>query len=333
MLILVFATPHAFADDEEIIPTPLSPAANVKYAGYLATKTTGAPSLPASAARTGTGTGSPGPLLKGFPKSVCSIPGDTPGGIASGPGGQFIEDWYTGSLWFYNTATKTCGLLQHAPAGAAGDGYFGIAVKGSLVALISWDMEGLWTCKYSSTLHKCTSVSSFIPLPSTFCASMPYGYCNPDGIAFDKGKNLWYVDIVNAVEVELTMASNYLQVGTTYSYGSRLVGITIDSSGNHWVVDNTCSGNLYKNGVWKGSNGDDVEAIAISTINPEHTAQIYVTVENACGNYAYPFVGDMNDAVILPHPYSSGADAMNGISTKLYFTDWSYDFVWLTKDA
>ncbi|HXZ90161.1 MAG TPA: hypothetical protein VEG61_03765 [Candidatus Dormibacteraeota bacterium] len=272
---------------------------------------------------------------------MCSIPSPgTPGGIATGPGGQFIEDWNTGNLWFYSTATKKCTLIQKPPKGATAKGYWELAVTGSLVALISFDAEGLWTCIYSSGV--CTTVSNFIPLRSKFCASMPAGYCNPNGLAFDKNGNLWYVDVVNSVEVELTAASNYSAVGIVNYYGpgytppafSGLIGIAIDSKGNHWVVDFSCSGNLYKNGVYTGaSNGDDVEGITISKNNPYHTAHIYVTVTNFCGNYPGPFVGDMSDHMILPSPYSSGSDEMPGISTLLYFTDIDNDQVWVTKDT
>jgi len=336
MLMLVFATPHVFADDE----TPVTPTVNVRFPGYHVSKTTGSPPLPAAVARIGTAKGSPGPLTKGFPRAVCSIPSPgMPGGIATGPGGQFIEDWNTGNLWFYNTATKKCTLIQKPPKGATAKGYWGLAVTGSLVALISFGAEGLWTCTYSSGV--CTTVSSFIPLRSKFCASMPAGYCNPDGLAFDKKTNLWYVDVVNSVEVEVTAASDYSAVGKINYYGpgyipsapSGLIGIAIDGKGNHWVVDFTCSGNLYENRGLVSSNGDDVEGIAISKNNPYHAAHIYVTVTNFCGNYPGPFVGDMNDFKILPSPYSSGSDEMPGISTVLYFTDIDNDQVWLTKDT
>ena len=100
------------------------------------------------------------------------------------------------------------------------------------------------------------------------------------------------------------------------------------------VVDATCLGNLYENGVYTGvSNGDAVEGIAISKSNPSDTAQIYATVANLCGNYPGPFVGDMSTFTILPSPYSSGSDEMPGISTLLYFTDYTFDQVWLTKDT
>jgi len=336
MLILVFATPHVYADDE----TPLRPAALVRFPGYHPVKTTGSPPLPPSMTRSGTR-----PLAK--PSAtvtwsngltpVCSIPSGRPSGVATGPGGQFIEDWVTGNLWFYKTATKKCTLIQTAPAGATAKGYDGMAVTGTLVALISFDAQGLWTCTllfappFSS--GKCKP-SAFIPLPSAFCASMPTGHCFPIGIAFDKSKNLWYVDDDNNIEVELTAASHYTTVGTTQGpYGSELIGIAIDSNGNHWVVDATCAGNLYENGVVVASAGDDLESIAISTSNPSHKANIYVLVSNFCGNYAFPFVGDMSDGIILPHPYNSGADDTPGISTLLYFADYAYDQVWVTQDT
>ena len=169
---------------------------------------------------------------------------------------------------------------------------------------------------------------------------MPAGYCNPDGIAFDLKKNLWYVDVVNGVEVLLTAASHYNTVGGWLFYGpgygstDGLVGIAIDSKGNHWVVDTTCAGNLYENTVFTGfSAGDALDSIAISSSNPSHKPHIYVGVTNFCGNYLFPFVGDWTDYIVLPHPYESGGDAINGISTLLYFTDWSYNWVWVTTDT
>jgi hypothetical protein len=163
------------------------------------------------------------------------------------------------------------------------------------------------------------------------------GSCDPIGLAFDKKGNLWYVDLENAVEVELTKASGYSKVGATRSYcsyglGCELAGIVIDSAGNHWVTDFSCTGNVYKNGKIVFTAGDELWGITISTLNPSKMANLYVAVTNACGNYPYPFVGDASDFTILPHPYTTGGDAMPGISTQLYFTDVTNEFVWLTGE-
>jgi len=111
-----------------------------------------------------------------------------------------------------------------------------------------------------------------------------------------------------------------------------LVGIVIDTVGNHWVVDATCYGNLYKNRVVVTTASDDLSALQISSKNPQHTADIYVAVENICGNYGYPFVADLSEFEVLPHPYTSGSDEMAGISTLLYFTDDDTNLVFLTTD-
>jgi len=344
MLMLVFAAPPAYADDETP-PVPVTPTGIVRFPGYHPMKTTGFAILP------GAGLGGAKPSagtpakVKGYPKLVCFLPdSSTPGGIATVPGGQLIEDWYTGNLWFYSTATKTCTLIQTAPSAASGGGYWGMAVKVPLVALISWMKLGLWICTYSSATHTCTSTSAFIPLPASFCASMPAHKCTPDGAAFDLSNNLWYVDPNSGVEVELTAASHYSTVGFFSSYTDNLncipdqtcaplVGLTIDSAGNHWVVDLSCAGNVYENGIWQFSVGDDLTADQISTLNPTNTAHLYLAVSNDCGNYPFPFVGEPTKGIILPHPWSSGADEMPGISTLLYFTDVSLDYVWLTVDT
>jgi hypothetical protein len=173
---------------------------------------------------------------------------------------------------------------------------------------------------------------------------MPAGYCQPIGAAFDPSMNLWYVDISNGVEVELTAASHYSAVGVFRSYTDNLncipgitcaplTGITIDSKGNHWVVDSSCAGNVYDNGIWQFSVGDDLENAQISTLNPTNTAHLYLVVSNFCGNYPFPFVGEPTKGIILPHPYSSGWDDVPGLSTLLYFTDYEFYHVWLTVDT
>jgi len=267
-----------------------------------------------------------------YPYVVCATTFPV-GGIVTIPSGQLFEDWSTGNLWYINTATGKCSAIQKAPSGGVGGGYWGMAFKGTLVALINWRLQGLWTCTLTlSPTTQCSAVSAFIHLPSSFCASMPYGFCNPDGSAFDPKGNLWYADTVNGVEVELTKASGFTKVGVVNFFPYGIIGVVIDSAGNHWVIDNTCAGNLYKNGIFVGANGDDVDAITISTQNPTHTPDIYVTIANFCDNYAYPFIGNMSTMTILPSPYGSGADTMPGISTLLYFTDYSFDRVWLTTN-
>jgi len=339
MLLLVFAAPHAYADDETP-PVPVTPTGIVRFPGYHPVKTTGFV-IPPGAVRGGVKpiAGTPA-KVKGYPKLVCSIPSGTASGIVTVAGGQLIEDWFTGNLWFYSTASKTCTLMQTAPP-APPFGWFGLAVMGRLVA-VTTENGGFYLCAYYS--GSCTSTSDYIPLPTVFCASMPASYCNPNGAAFDPSMNLWYVDIVNGVEVELTAASHYSAVGVFRSYTDNLkcipfstcaplLGITIDSKGNHWVVDTSCAGNVYDNGIWQFSVGDDLSADQISTLNPTNTAHLYLAVENGCGNYPFPFVGEPTKGIILPHPWISGGDEMPGISTLLYFTDIDYDYVWLTIDT
>jgi DNA-binding beta-propeller fold protein YncE len=166
---------------------------------------------------------------------------------------------------------------------------------------------------------------------------MAVGYCYPVGLAFDKAGNLWYVDYLQGWEVELTKASHYSKVGSTPrictpGLGCDLIDIVIDSAGNHWVSDYSCTGNVYENGVVKFSAGDMLWGIQISTLNPSKKAHLYVAVTNKCGNYPYPFVGDVSDLTILPHPCTTGADIMFAISTLLYFTDYTYGYVWLTAE-
>jgi len=340
LLVLIVAAPHAYAqaaatpgDDNQ--PVPIVAQAPGHFPTYKAVKTSGA-KIPAGAARnTGAPTSSAavaGPLSARLTR-MCSAFSGSPSGIAPVAGGQLIEDWATGKLWFYKTSTKSCTLIESPPSGGSGNGYWGLAVRKGLVVAISFDLQGFWTCKWDSTTFTCKSRSAFIYLPSSFCASMPAGYCNPDGIAFDPSNHLWYEDPVNGVEVELpSVATGSGAVGTVFSYGAPVIGIVIDSGNNHWVVDASCSGDVFENGGLVVQTGDDFNAVTISTSNPSHTAHLYGSVANECGNYPYPFVGDISDATILPHPYSSGSDEMPGVSTPLYFTDINFGKVWLTTD-
>jgi len=337
---LVVSVPHAYTqvtptapDDNQ--PVPVQPTANTHFAGYKPVKANGAMIPPGASPKTGPPQGTTateGPLRPNLNR-VCSAFSGSPAGIATVAEGQLIEDWATGKLWFYNTSTKSCSLILTPPKGGSGKGYWGLAVRKSLVALINFNLQGLWTCNWDSTSLTCKNRSAFIHLPGSFCASMPAGYCNPDGIAFDPSNNLWYEDAVNGVEVELTSVSTGSgAVGTVYSYGAPVIGIAIDGSSNHWVVDASCSGDVFENGNLLVQTGGDFNAVSISTSNPSHSAHLYGTVANQCGNYPFPFVGDISDAIILPSPYSSGSDEMPGISTLLYFTDINFGRVWLTTD-
>ncbi len=324
---------------------PFSFGAPTKFPEYKAKKNHGSPPLPRLLSRHGAATPSSGlgasqntPLLSSSLSAVCSFSSPfTVGGVVSGPGGQFFERWDTGDLWFFNSTSKTCSFIHHAPTGGACSpgsncGYYGIASKGSFVALISWAREGLWTCTFSSATHSCTSVSSFIPLSLTFCNSMPTRFCNPDGMSFDSGSNLWYADIDNGVEVELTSASHYASVGFVIHFAAPITDVAIDpSTGTHWVVDYTCAGDLYKNGNLVSQAGDALGSVAISNLNPFHVTHVYVGVTADCGNYPYAFVGDQSQFIILPSPFVS-ANPIPGISTSLYFSDF-FGHVWLTKDT
>jgi hypothetical protein len=333
MVILVATVPYAQANAD-------------KYPGYVARKRVGSPALPALLSSLGALMPSPGlenpsessPTLPSV-SAVCSF--SSPfliGGVVSAPGGQFIERWDTGDLWFYNTTSRTCNFVHSAPAGGSCSpgsrcGYYGIASKDTLVALISWGVKGLWTCTFSTLQsHKCASVSAFIRLPHSFCSSMLSRFCNPDGAAIDKAANLWYVDVVNGVEVELTSASTYSQVGVVHFYRAPVDGIAIDlTNGNHWVSDYTCAGDVFLNGALVSQAGDALGSIALSKLNPHGTTHVYVGVTAACGNYRFAFVGDQNEFVILPTPFTS-SNPIPGISAQLFFSSF-FRHVWSTKDT
>ncbi|HXZ89995.1 MAG TPA: hypothetical protein VEG61_02935 [Candidatus Dormibacteraeota bacterium] len=326
-----------------VAPMPYAAANSNRFPGYSARRISGAPPVPKLLSRVGTymptiasESSSPSPLS--LVKAVCTFSSSFDvGGVATGSGGQFFSRWDTGSLWFYNKSSKRCTFVHAAPPGGACSagsncGYVGIASKGSLVALISWGLGGLWTCIFSSATGKCSSVSAFIRLPGTFCSSTSSGFCNPDGAAFDISGNLWYADIVNGVEVELTATSHFKHVGATLYYGAPIDGVAIDpATGNQWVSDYTCAGDVYENGGLVSQAGDAIGSIALSNLNPSHTTHVYVGVTAACGNYPYAFVGDENDFIILPTPFSSPNPIM-GISSQLYFSDF-FGHVWLTKDT
>jgi len=337
MLTLLVAVPPTYADDNSggLPPVPSLPARNGHFPGYHPVKTTGSviapgttPSVPFPSKLPAPGPASPS-WGNGVKQICAAIP--SPAGIATVTGGQLIADYITGDLWFYNTAKKTCTMIQTPPTGFPSPAFsWGLAVTGTLVA-VSSETGVLYTCTYSSTTHTCGKESSLITISPTFCTAESFEKCNPNGMAFDKSKNLWYADSQNYQEVELTKASHYSSVGTVNSFSTEVVAVAIDSGGNHWVVDQSCSGNLYENGVVMATAGDALSSVAISTQNPSHTAHFYVGVTNLCLNYASPFIGDISDFTALPSPFSSGVGFnLPGISTLLYFTG---DGAWQTGDA
>ena len=349
MMLLV--TPPAYADNNSSLlpPVPVTPPANGQLPGYRPVHTTPQRMTRASiiAHIMAGGTGVPAKAKAMYPVNVCpaiTLASGLPTGIATVTGGQLIQDFTTGDLWFYNTATKACTLIQIAPAGVAVDTSVGLAVQGSLVVSSSFGPPaGVWTCGYNSNPKKpqCPLTSGFLALPATCPA--PVTTCFPVGIAFDKSDNIWYADPLNSKEVELLGgAAHFSTVGVINTFLPTPLNpfpapyaVTIDSAGNHYVVDGNlavCSGDVWKNGLLLTSVGADLTAVTISTSNPSHKAHLYVAVENFCGTYSFPFVADLSTLQILPHPYNAGWDDMLGISTLLYFTDYTFALVWLTHE-
>ena len=257
-------------------------------------------------------------------KYITTISPGSSSSIISVGSGIYIEDWSNGSLYHWS---KSLGLtfVTTAPSGGVFDGYWGMAdgTVGGIFAiyLISFTAEGLYACA-GATATGCSSLSAFIPLPATFCSKMPAGYCHPDGLAFYNG-NLYYADLSSDVEVELYGATGFTSAAIyhTFPSGAEPDGIFIDSSGNHWIADASCSGHVYKDGVLYKSVGDELESIAVVKGN------VYVGDNGIChGTVGH--IANLTSGKSLPTVKGAGAFEVPTFSTNFYFTYYSVTSVY-----
>ena len=304
----------------------------------------------------------PDPTLGGPPQprldcAGVGVPSGTVGSVLQTRSVTLFTDWSTGDLWAFQPKAGGlngggCADILTSPVPSVG--YVGNAIEGpygfyDIVAALNYFGTG-WVCLYtnggaSSDYGLCVATGLIGP-PAAFCAAQPAGVCNPDGQAFDPSGNLWYVDVVNGDEVELLAGCGFTCVGTVNYYpasisgvtgligtGGPVVGLAIDTFGNHYTVTGfpDCSGTFYYNLIPVFAIGGDSGAVALSATNHYHTTLIYVSVNNFCGTYKFPFVGDISTGFILPHPYSAGVDQMYGISNLITFGSF-YGNVWTTYE-
>src|SRR5579885_959807 len=277
-----------------------------------------------------------------LPKTLCgSLPnGDSPGGVYKGAGGAFVEDWSTGNLVWCSGGTST--TIAMVPSGGSNIGYYGLAgivttTQGLVLILSSWGASGLWIC-FGATSSGCTSQSSFISLPSSFCSSEPSGICNPDGSVTDKKLNLYYVDILNEQLVECTHSSNYqsctVEPASSAFSGFEPVNLAV-YKGEFFVSDLSCTGN-----VWAGTKssmavlasiGDSLQGIAVSKSNVGKVPEVYVGDDASCSGGAAKLI-DITDGGSVPSGFSS-SNAIIGIDSKLQFASFTNGAVYQTKDT
>ena len=206
-------------------------------------------------------------------------------GVVSGAGGVFFANWGSGELYHWDSVHGITALYWQC----SGCGGYGIAAASTgsdsyRVAVSDWINSGIYYCN-NVTATTVGSCSGFITIDPTFCSTMPAGYCNPDGMDFDKSLNLFYVDAVNNVEVELTAVSGYTHaiLYRTFPAGDAVVNIFIDQTNQtQYVTDNSCAGHVYANGKLIATLGQSLQAVTISSQNPDHKDHLYVALDGDC---------------------------------------------------
>jgi hypothetical protein len=280
-----------------------------------------------------------------YPKLITSIGiGAYIGGLADGAGGIFFANWGNGTLFHWD---KSHGLVTIAQSPIGSSGYtvgpaYGLAAaktsNGYRVAVLGWSEGSLYYCD-GVNATKAASCSPYILIDPAFCASMAAGKCNPDGAAFDKNLNLYYVDALNNVEVELTAASGYTQASIyrEYKLGDAVVNIFIDpSTGVHYVTDNSCSGHVYANGVLFATVGESLEAITMSSANPSGQKHLYVASTGICHEHLSHLI-DLTDGKPLAGDgtptYVYQMLDIPGISSGLYYSEVQTSNVYQAQDS
>jgi hypothetical protein len=229
----------SFAASGQIKANHTQPTQSVPYAALS----------PAAAAKLGIAL----PKLQAGPaggadKYLCSTPVDyfgdyaTPGAEVAntvGPanGGAFVLSWGTGSIFYCNKGAATL-----VASGVSGQGSFGLAMVGNTA----------YVTEYSGLLETCTGVTTtassgtctVTSIDSTYCSSLPGGFCNADGDAV-VGSTLYYADIYNGVVTQCNLAAT--SCSTQYSFGGYVAspyGYPVNiaySGGNQYVVNDDCA--------------------------------------------------------------------------------------------
>jgi hypothetical protein len=252
----------------------------------------------------------------------------TPGGlIATGifavSQGAYFVDYYHGGIYFCNQgATYQVALPPPNEERGQDDAYWGLAgvnTKTYGLVLAAMDNEGGFYFCIGADPEGCAIESDFNILTSTFCTLQPAGICNPVGIAMDKKLNIYYADPVNADVVECTFASHYTGCIQLETLSDFPTSIAFDPSGNIWISDNGCSGNVWKNGALQYSLEDSLGAVVWSKSNPTHAAHLYLAISATCGFYSFAGVYDVTDHTFLTTPFSTG-ETIYGLSTHLQLT-------------
>jgi hypothetical protein len=306
-------------------------------------------SWPSGAGRGGVKFNSPTKPARLLPPTVRQLCDLSPG-ISSGiyaadgaGGGAYVEDWSTGNLvWCKSGVAK---VIATPPTGFSAGGYYGMGgalvcggalCKPSLdLVLTSWMIGGLYLC-IRATPTGCDVVSAGITLPASFCASMLYGFCNPDGTSLDpRSLNLYYADAVNGVVVECTLASVYQSCTVLENlYPYEPVNTFLTGNGNLWVSDASPTGNVWENGAFVFSVGDELEGITMSNANPRHALDVYVGDTGfSTGSAAH--VIDANQMCMcfrsLPTPFTA-PNEIEGLSTVFQLTSYPFGAVYVTQD-
>lgn len=268
-------------------------------------------------------------------------------GAYPGSGGVFVE--YDVSpvlmeLTFCFANGKGIGSVASPPSTAPQYGYAsmaGVSTKTLGIVLVldvndsnSSPGPGFWFCE-GATSKGCAIESTYITLPSGFCSVQSIGKCNPQGIALDKKMNVYYADPSNADVVKCTYVSGYQACSVIETLSNNPWGIFRASNGDIWVTDNSCSGNVWKNGALQFSFGGPLEGITISNANPSGKPHLYFATTARCGFYTFAFIYDYTDRTITTPPGApfSGPNDIPSITTKLQFTTGNLGILYTLKDT
>lgn len=252
--------------------------------------------------------------------SLCAMGVYGPGGIYPiSKKAAYVENWSTGDIAACGSGIAT--TIATPPSGYSAEGYYGIAGakdSGKLdLILLSFEVPGGYYCLGASS-SGCASTAAFV-LPSTFCSSEPYGFCNPDGVVLSKNLAFTYVDVVNQQMVSCTAYATSCAVDAASSAFSGYKPVNIAQLGSKLAVsDNSCSGL-----VWEGSTtsmkvvasiGDSLQGIAF------HSKVLYVADDGICTDTAAHII-NLKTGASLPTPLTA-PDQIVGLDSDLQFGSW-----------
>lgn len=232
-------------------------------------------------------------------------------------------------------SSKGISTVSQPPSGAPAYGYAsmgGVSTSlGTVLVLDSDNPPGFWFCEAVRTTG-CGIESTYINLPPGFCSAQLTGKCDPQGIALDKKLNVYYADPANSDVVKCTLSTGYQTCKQIETLSAKPTGIFRASNGDIWVTDESCAGNVWKNGAFQYSLSDSLGGITMSSSNPKKASHLYFAIDATCGFYPNAFVFDKTDDQALPSPFSGSAQ-IPFITTKLQFTTNTTETVYLIKDT